>query len=327
MFKVSVPASLVWFGEHSILHQKKAIGIAINNRMTVVLRPRQDQIVTITSLLGHYQQTIAKLAVVKPFNFVLAAICLFKAQYAFAFSNGFDIEIEAAFSEKIGFGSSAAVTAAVIALLYLYIKNEKADNAKICEQGRTVIQSIQKIGSGLDIATSVYGGVIAYQMYPSFEIEPLGIEAQWPGWIAYYCGFKTPTPLVIDKVLQLQKAKPELFSKTIDQMGDCTEAAINAIKAQDWPLLGTLMNVNQDLLNTLGVSLPILEQLIAELRAFPTILGAKISGAGLGDCVLGFGKVAVEAINNASPKNHTDNNTSLLIPVTLDKEGLRYEPI
>jgi mevalonate kinase len=42
-------------------------------------------------------------------------------------------------------------------------------------------------------------------------------------------------------------------------------------------------------MSALGVNLPVLQQLVDQLNQAPGVLGAKISGAGLGDCVSGLG--------------------------------------
>ena len=48
------------------------------------------------------------------------------------------------------------------------------------------------------------------------------------------------------------------------------------------------MNIQQSLMNALGVGTPQLNHIINSLHKDPYIYGAKISGAGLGDCVIGL---------------------------------------
>ena len=50
------------------------------------------------------------------------------------------------------------------------------------------------------------------------------------------------------------------------------------------------MNINQGLMDSLGVNNSRLAELVYELREDPNIQGSKISGSGLGDCVVGLGK-------------------------------------
>ena len=67
-------------------------------------------------------------------------------------------------------------------------------------------------------------------------------------------------------------------------------------------VLGEIMNIHQGLQDALGVNNAILSELIFSLRSHPHIYGAKISGAGLGDCVIGLGKVK----KNSFSKNKID---------------------
>ncbi len=72
-------------------------------------------------------------------------------------------------------------------------------------------------------------------------------------------------------------------------MGQTCEAGRSAVDSADWSQLGQLMNLYQGLMDALGVNDATLSEMIWRLRAQPGILGAKISGSGLGDCVLELG--------------------------------------
>ena len=85
-----------------------------------------------------------------------------------------------------------------------------------------------------------------------------------------------------------------------------------------WDKLGQLMAVQQGLMTSLGVNQPRLQSMIDELNALPTILGAKISGSGLGDCVVGLGNVSVD--------NHFTTSMEP-IPVVMSIQGVHCEKI
>jgi mevalonate kinase len=102
-------------------------------------------------------------------------------------------------------------------------------------------------------------------------------------------------------------------------MGDCVESAVAAIKNEDWKQLGVLMNCQQELMKFLQVSTPLLEQMIQILRQQLGIWGAKISGAGLGDCVIAAGLMETDPlVIEALPKVAT------IIPLAIDAQGLCY---
>jgi mevalonate kinase len=149
-----------------------------------------------------------------------------------------------------------------------------------------VIQKVQWLGSGADVAASVFGGIISYQRQP-LEILPLPIT--WPGLWLVYSGYKTPTAQVLAQVAQRRTHFPTVITQIEDAIGAVSAAALVAIQEQNWLGVGALMNAQQGLMAGLGVSDFILETLIYGLRALPDTLGAKISGSGLGDCVLALG--------------------------------------
>ena len=58
-----------------------------------------------------------------------------------------------------------------------------------------------------------------------------------------------------------------------------------------------------------------LSKMIADLRAEPNILGAKISGSGLGDCVIGLGEIAEQTLVKMTNP----------IPVSISLQGVQCE--
>jgi mevalonate kinase len=72
-------------------------------------------------------------------------------------------------------------------------------------------------------------------------------------------------------------------------MHKTTCEAEQAIIKQDWYALGRLMNIYQGLMDALGVNDYTLSDIIYTMRASADIYGAKISGSGLGDCVIALG--------------------------------------
>jgi mevalonate kinase len=79
------------------------------------------------------------------------------------------------------------------------------------------------------------------------------------------------------------QANPERYEGYFDEIAVIVDQARVAIETGALPIasLGKLMDENQELLETVGVSSPELERLIAAAREAGA-LGAKLSGAGLG---------------------------------------------
>jgi len=105
-----------------------------------------------------------------------------------------------------------------------------------------------------------------------------------------YSGHKRPTVEVVRLVDAARAAHPAIFDAIFSLMGRSAQAAAAAIPRGDWKTVGEWMNVNQGLMDAIGVSNAKLAEIVYALREDRGILGSKISGSGLGDCVIGLGR-------------------------------------
>ena len=291
-------------GEHAVLHGEQALVAAIDKRITVNLSRRSDENITIDCHLGQYKMTLAEMAVKEPYGFVVAAI----RQWQTELPLGFDLVITSDMPRAMGLGSSTAVVVAVTAALAHWLRPE-LDLALIFQRALAAVRSIQGGCSGADVAASVYGGVLAYRTLP-FEIQPLN----WlPNWVLLYSGSKMKTADVIAHVQQKFADKPEQLTVVYHQIGQCVQQAIDSVAQGAMPQLYQAIECNQQAMQALGVCNQALTIMLNYLQAQPCIDAAKISGAGLGDCVMGFGEL-----------NHTDCPYEI-IPVTVSAKGVSVE--
>ncbi len=280
VIKVTAPGSIMLMGEHAVLLGHRAIACAVDKKIQVSLIPRSDNVVVIRSALADYQADLEHLPADSRLSFVIFAI----RQVSASLSSGFELDIHSEFSHTVGLGSSAAVTAAVVKALSVYLK-EKLPLRQLFERALAVIHGVQGRGSGTDLAASVYGGLIGYTVKPP-QISALN---GLPPISLFYAGYKTKTPDVLARVAEHTKAFPDLYSSLYQLMNDTTVKAEDAIQKQNWGELGLLMNVYQGLMDALGVNDATLSDIVYSLRRSDVIMGAKISGSGLGDCVIALG--------------------------------------
>ncbi|WP_239995734.1 mevalonate kinase [Nitrincola tibetensis] len=279
---VSAPGSLMLMGEHAVLYGHLALACAVDVFVYIGVRLRDDEQVTIDSSLGQYQSTRDSLAEDARLSFVLASIKAWDAELY----QGLDIKIRAEFSHQVGLGSSAAVTAAMMVALN-EITGSRLGVDTLFKRGLDVIHAVQGgRGSGTDLAASLKGGIVAYRYMP-YSLE--GISGQ-PDIALFYSGYKMKTPDVIRLIEKKWQSQPALLNSLYQLMNQTTEQARLAILEQDWPRLGSLMNVYQGLMDALGVNDQTLSMMIYQLRMQPGVLGCKISGSGLGDCVIALGQ-------------------------------------
>jgi len=380
LYKAKAPGSLMLMGEHAVLYGKPALVVAIDQYIMVSLKPRDDRVIQLFSALGNLDISLdflnsldflenrlnleranpSKLKRTDPstleslesskmnsFKFVLTAIQSCQALLASGFDSGFELRIESEFSEKIGFGSSAAVVVATIKVLHDFM-NVNLPLFQVFQQARSVVLKVQGTGSGADVAASVYGGVVYYQSdsiatlrsMEGFEGGKVGIEASkikeakiekteiaeveetkiekliqidsdFPEIYAIYSGNKVPTPKVIELVQQNRAKHALLYEQIFDAMAVCTQQARAAVLERDWIHFGQLMNIHHGLQSALSLSNNILESLVYHLRSFAGIVGAKISGAGLGDCVIGIGNAV--NINNIDINIENMNTVKVVV--------------
>lgn len=282
-YKASVPGSIMLMGEHAVLHGQPAISAAIDQFIHVNLIPRNDQTIRIESKqLGTYETSLARLNIEKPFTFVLAAIL----QHQSNLPSGLTLIIDSEIEFTLGLGSSAAVTVATLRCLDAWLT--QADHpGRLLQRAIATIRGVQGIGSGADAAASVYEGVIFYEMNLC-QVTKLPFA---PLISLVYSGHKIPTVDVIQQVNRACAQHPSLYHSLFEKMGACTHSAKHCFMNQDWETVGALFHQQQQLLDALGVSSTLLNTLIDDTTHCEHILGAKISGSGLGDCIVTLGEL------------------------------------
>lgn len=275
-------ASLMILGEHAVLYQGWGICAALDQFITVTLIPRDDRSVVIKSSFGTYEGTIDSLTTYQPLSYVLKAI----ENCSVFITGGFELVIMSSIDPNMGLGSSAAVVVGTLGALSLAFLHTD-DKERILKLAVKTVQDVQGSASGCDCAASLYGCLVAFNLR-TFEV----IEYHHTLEItALYCGYKTQTSIMIDFVKKRMKQYPEYIEKIFLEIQQIVILGMEALAKNDLQRLGELMTAQHYHLKNLGVSNQDLESLFELLRGNKAILGAKISGSGGGDCVIGLGCV------------------------------------
>jgi mevalonate kinase len=252
----------------------------MNQRVSIIVHPRDDTRINIDSELGQCQTDLRNPLVDNTFRFVLTAI----DQHKHLLTHGFDLAITSDFSATVGLGSSAAITVAMTTAIF-HLAGLEIESTQLFKDSLRTIRVVQGSGSGADAAASVFGGVLLYRFHPN-QITPL--QNIHPITVVY-SGQKTATTEVIRLVENRRQKFPEQFAHIYSAMDNSAERAARAIQENDWRLVGELLTINQGLMSAIGVSNKRLSDIAWLLSQDTGILGAKISGSGLGDCVVGLG--------------------------------------
>ncbi|AKK19673.1 mevalonate kinase [Candidatus Liberibacter africanus] len=308
--QVSAPGSLVLIGEHGVLYEHAALAFAIDKRIKLSLTLRKDRLIKINSSLGQYCVSLDLPMMNHPlFSFILVAIEHIKPPC------GFDLNIISDLDSGLGLGSSAAITVAITAALLMLQSHKEPSSKEILAQAHAIVLKTQGKSSGIDLATSIYGGLIFYSM-PQYSVEK--IDFIFPIHCVY-SGYKTSTAQVLKKIVLIEKECPEI--KKINQsiytlMGELSHIAAHALRNKNLKALAQIMNKQQGLLETLGVSDPKISEIVWKLREQPNIIASKISGSGLGDCVIALGEGNIHSLPYNSIDCHMHSKGIHIVPIT-----------
>ena len=301
MIEVSAPGKLMLFGEHAVVYERPCLVTAVDQRISVGLKKRDDEKICLNAPDINIKNFLIspkdlKEPQPKEIRFVLAAVKNFFEKYKI--KSGLEIKTKSQFSKQFGLGSSSAVTVSTIkglAELFGIQINKK----ELFGLAYKTVLDIQGVGSGFDVASAAYGGILYFltggKIIEEIKVDKLPI-------IVGYTGIKADTPTLIKMVSNKLSQEPRKINKIFDEIEKIVNLAKIEIENQRWEKVGKLMNQNQELLRELGVSSKELENLIrASLKA--GAFGAKLSGAGGGDCMIAIAdKDNFNKINKAIEK-------------------------
>lgn len=318
----SAPGKLVLFGDHAAVYGEPCLVTAVDLRFSVTaspieqshieidtpeLRARDERYtVGIPDLNAHSRPQTA---------FVEAALKQIYQRYPDR--TGFRIVTE---GQRItyGLGSSSAVTAATLAAA-AHSLGLALSLREIFDLSYAAVLDVQGTGSGVDLAAAVYGGTL-YYVNRGEIIDPLPISSL--PIVIGYSGEKVSTTNLIAHVAALRSRQPALIGALLHMLGEVSTQARDVILQSNWPALGDLMNIHQGILDAFGVSTPQLASLIFAARGAGA-LGAKLSGAGGGDCMFAL----APAESQQPVEGAITGAGGYVVSLATNTVGVRLEPV
>ena len=116
-------------------------------------------------------------------------------------------------------------------------------------------------------------------------MRPLSQRIENASLVIVDSGVHGSTHEAVSGLRQRYENDPENIGPRINHLGTLTQIAIMTLDQADAPALGGVMNEAHTLLTELSLSLPILDDL-ADAARRAGALGAKLTGGGLGGCVI-----------------------------------------
>jgi mevalonate kinase len=207
-------------------------------------------------------------------------------------ANGLTVTARSDLPPGGGLGCSAALGVAIAKAI-----SPSASLERIQELAMAWERIFHGSPSGVDAAVSSQGGCILFERGQG--IEPVGIQGGLSLCIGS-TGVASSTKTMVEAVARLRQRRPTVVEKTFEGITSLVRNARLAIEAGDKVGLGRLMDLNQMLLGGLFVSTEEIEHMCGLARGVGA-LGAKLTGAGGGGCVVALvgGPVIAERVLEA----------------------------
>lgn len=270
--KSRAPGKLILTGEHAVVHGHPAIALPLDLHTEVSVEPREGPLHVEHELWSprHEDRLYEALEQVFP-------------------QGGVTVTIESDLPVGVGLGSSAALAVAIARALGLE-EHETRERAMMMER------SFHGDPSGLDVAVALRNEAIWFikgkpmQVCPTPKAPIVVIDSGTAG----------DTKTMVEGVAARMASDPNVREGIAD-IGALVHAARAVL--EDPASLGELLNENHALLRQIGVSTPVLDQIV-DLAAASGAHGAKLSGAGGGGVVLALTDDPDTLVRNAEASGY-----------------------
>lgn len=313
MVRARAPGKLFLLGEYAVLDGAPAVVAAVDRGVEVTLT-REASLGCVEIASGEFGTRSFDAASVPraegPFRFVISAWQEAVREWPAVRTGGWRLRLDTQLMDpsgaKLGLGSSAATTVAVLAALMAAADGSiegSEDRRQLLALALLAHQRAQGTGSGADVAASVFGGVILFEPgRPVARVEPLSLPSE-AVLLAAWTGQQASTAALVDRYLGAHNGARKARMEFVAVSRQCVDRFVRGVAAGALP--GSAIDDNGDALarmaRALGVDAitPALHRAISVARAAGA--AAKISGAGGGDCAIALtaGAAAADRVRSA----------------------------
>ncbi|TXT59125.1 MAG: putative Mevalonate kinase [Promethearchaeota archaeon] len=286
--KSAAPGKTILFGEHSVVYGFPAIAMAINIQTKCELQEIQKDIIELRFKnygLSLNSSSLSKLITSFPESFKQYGLCfkMLHEKYGIEF-NKLRVTLSSDLFPGSGLGSSASTAVSLISAInnFYDLNLLKEDISKLAYKMEEIVHGSP---SGIDNTICTFGNIIMYKQ-GNFEFLESFSDLQI---LISYTNIEHDTKNAINSIKKLKKKRPGLVSKYLKEMGEIANSAKMELIDGNLVSLGDLMNRNQQLLSLLGVSNKKID-LINKIALQNGAYGSKLTGAGLGGCVISLGE-------------------------------------
>ncbi|MEM3487225.1 MAG: mevalonate kinase [Conexivisphaerales archaeon] len=259
MISASAPAKIIIFGEHFVVYGAHALAAAI------------DRYITVTASHNTSDEFFVYGRLVRADHIFNAIDRITKGRHV-------KLIARSQVPNGAGLGSSAALSlASTIAVSKLF--NIKPDPSLLFEVSMNAEKYIHGNPSGVDVATSLYGGFVLFK-----KDELIKVSSPIIKFLIVDSRQRRKTGNLVSKVKKFMDRNPELFNSLVNLADLMAKEGAAAISEEKIEQVASYMNVSQSFLELIGASTPKIDTIISSLKG--KVLGAKITGAGGGGCII-----------------------------------------
>jgi len=269
----------ILFGEHAAVYGRHALAAPIPLAIQAQVEEAEEGISLLIPRWGVEQQLKLGSRPLESFERPLALI-LDKLSLS---DQPFCIKVFPNIPRAMGLGGSAAMAVAIIRAIDRYFRLGLTDDS-VNDLAFECEKVAHGTPSGVDNAMATYGRLLLFRAGEPPLMEHLEIDKPVT-FIIGMTGVESLTAKMVARVRQLWERNKSLCERVFDDIDRLTLHAVDALKTNDLQHLGDLMNICHGLLNSLQVSSPEIEQLIAIARNNGAI-GAKVTGGGGGGSII-----------------------------------------
>lgn len=293
MVVASAPGKCILFGEHAVVYGQPAVAVAIDARVEVeIARAAAGWSIDGMAFARERHPHLDSLR---------------KRLWTNVGGHALEIQVRSDLFGGAGLGSSAALSAAfAAALLHASgIHAEALPQAVIAEAAHQAEADAQGgRASPTDTSTSTLGGAVFISDSKeevadwrfTRDLRIGGVRRTWEvhcvdlpasaaeaSLVIGFTGRPGPTGEMVAKVAALLEREPARMAD-IERIGHVTRAGATALRLGNLEAVGMAMDECHRLLQTIGVSDADLDRMVEAAR--PSSLGAKLTGAGGGGCMI-----------------------------------------
>ncbi|WP_066972363.1 mevalonate kinase [Methanobrevibacter filiformis] len=312
----SAPGKTILFGEHSVVYKQPAIATAVNKRATISIKRSTNGVSTLRSDDLQFEAELDTEN--KSYNLIRGkpGIIRYILEALFSTHDHSPIDIKLSLNIPIGsgLGSSAAVTVATLAALHKF-HGIKFNKHLIAKKAHIVERNVQGIASPLDTLVCTNGGMIYLSRDKMVSRFNLNFKSSF---VIGYTSKRGNTGKMVRSVRALKNRNPRILGSIIKTMGQIVDEAKLAIISGNNQKIAELMNINQGLLDSIGVNTTELSRMVYSARRHGA-LGSKITGSGGGGSIIAFCPGKSNEVHDAL--NKYDN----AIKIALSNEGVNLK--